>query len=86
MIKRVYLSRRRSFFQRKSGPLLMLGGGGYLVLNVLNGGLSGGESGNTRRLGIAASAFGLGFLFQKLFAADGFSKKSHRLVYVNLKQ
>ncbi len=86
-ISRIHLSRRRSFFQRISGPLLMIGGAGYLVLNVLNGALfdlpiTDGQ--NLRRIGTAAGAFGTGFLLSKLFAADGFSKKKHRIVYVDL--
>jgi hypothetical protein len=83
-IQRVYLNRRRSFFQRKTGPLLMLGGGGYLLLNVLNGGLASKDSKNYRRLIVAAGAFGLGYLLHKLFSSDGFSKKKHQLVYVDL--
>ena len=86
-IKRVFLNQRRGFFKRMSGPLLMIGGGGYLFLNVVNGALyklpiTDGQ--NLRRIGTAAGAGGLGYLFTRLFASDGFSKKKHHIVYVNL--
>ena len=86
-ISRIHLSRRRGFLQRIAGPLLMIGGAGYLVLNVLNGALFDlpiTDSQNLRRIGTAAGAFGTDFLLNKLFAADGFSKKKHRIVYVDL--
>lgn len=86
-IRRIQVSQKQNFWQRISPPLLMLGGGGYLVLNVLNGALYRQrvtDRENLPKLGTAAGAFGLGFLFQKLFAQDGFSKKSHRVVYVDL--
>lgn len=86
-IRRVQLNRRRTFFQRSTGPLLMLGGGGYLVVNLLNGAFYDypiTDARNVRRISIAAGAAGLGYLFTRLFASDGFSKKKHQLVYVNL--
>lgn len=86
-IKRVHLGKRTSFLQRTGGPLLMLGGAGYTALNLLNGAFLNepiADKQNRKRLGIAAGLFGVGFLLQKLFATDGFSKESHRLVYVDL--
>jgi hypothetical protein len=86
-ISRIYLQQRRGFFQRKTGPLLMLGGGGYLLLNVTNGAFHGQsitDADNLRRIGLAAGAFGIGFLFQKLLASDGFSKKKHQIIYIDL--
>ncbi|HEY1021159.1 MAG TPA: hypothetical protein VGE06_02545 [Flavisolibacter sp.] len=86
-IQRIFLNPRRGFFKRMAGPLLMIGGGGYLVLNVLNGLAYEGsvtDSENLRKLGTAAGAFGLGFLLTKLFASDGFSTQKHRIVYVDL--
>jgi hypothetical protein len=83
-IARIHLYKRQDFIKRKSGPILIIGGLGYIVLNVINGGLSGEDSGNTKRLGIAAGAAGLGFLLKKLFLTDGFSKKKQQIVYVDL--
>lgn len=86
-IKRIHLSKKEGFFQRNTGPLLMIGGAGYFALNVLNGAifeLPITDKKNLRTLGIAAGAFGLGYLITKLFSSDGFSKGKHRIVYVDL--
>lgn len=86
-IGRIFLNRRRGFFERNTGPLLMIGGAGYLGLNLLNGAFYNQPTGNRknlRKLGTAAGAFGLGYLLKKLFASDGFSKKSHQIVLVDL--
>jgi hypothetical protein len=86
-IKRIQINRRQSFLQRRAGPLLMLGGGGYFATNILNGAffnqpVTGKD--NLRRASTAAGAFGLGYLINKLFSSDGFSKKGHRIEYVDL--
>jgi hypothetical protein len=86
-VSRVYLNKRSGSFQRTAGPLLMIGGAGFLTLNILNGALFNlpvTDSENLKTLGVAAGAFGLGYILQKLFASDGFSKKKHQLVYVDL--
>ncbi len=86
-IKRIHIGKRQGFFQRATGPVLMIGGAGYIALNVANGtifNLSVKNKTNLRRLGIAAGAFGVGYLLNKLFSSDGFNKKSHRIVYVDL--
>lgn len=87
-IKRIYLNRRKGFFQRQIPPLLMIGGAGYLTLNLLNGALYHQpvtDKKNIRRLETAAGAFALGFLLNKLFSSDGFSKKGNKIIYVDLK-
>lgn len=86
-IKRIYLNRRQGFFQRSIGPLLKIGSAGYLALNILNGdlfrpSLTGNK--NLRKIGYSVSAFGLGFLLNKWFATDGFSKPKEKIVYVDL--
>ena len=86
-IRRIHLKGRKNFFQRNGPALLMLGGGGYLALNVLNGAfynqsLSGKD--RLKRAGIGAALFGIGYLLQKLFQSDGFSKPSQPVVYVSL--
>lgn len=86
-ISRVHLEKRRGFFLRAAPTLLMIGGAGYLTLNLLNGALdkqSVSDGKNMRRLGTAAGAFGLGYLLRKLFSSDGFSKKNNKIIYVNL--
>lgn len=86
-VSRIYLDERKGFFRRMAGPLLIIGGAGYLTLNVLNGAfydLPITDAKNLRRLGTAVGAVGLGILFQKLFASDGFTKKKHQITYVDL--
>ena len=86
-IQRIYLYKRQGFFQRNTGTLLMLAGGGYVLLNVLNGGFHGEsitDSENLRSLGIATGIFATGFFLKKMFSTDGFSKKKHQIVYVDL--
>lgn len=87
-IKRIYIHKRKGFLQSRVPPLLMMGGAGYMALNLLNGSLysqSITDKKNVRRLGTAAGAFGLGFLLGKLFSSDGFNKRSAKIVYVDLK-
>lgn len=86
-IKRIQLNDRQSFYQRSGPALLILAGGGYLALNVLNGAFynqSVSGSDRLRRIGIGGALFGLGYLLQRLFHSDGFSKPSQQIVYVNL--
>lgn len=86
-IQRIYLNKRRSFGQRRAGPLLIIGGGGYLLLNLLNGAILKdpiGSSGNIRKLGISAGALGAGILFQKYLAGSDYTTPRHRIVYVKM--
>ena len=85
-IKRVMLQKRKNFLERTVAPLAMIGGAGYFTLNLLNGtffddSVSGDDK--LKVLGISVGTFGLGFLIKKL-SSDGFTKKSHRIVYVDL--
>src|SRR5829696_4560303 len=62
-IQRIHLAKKQGFVQRSAGPLLMIAGGGYLVLNVLNGAffnLPVTDSQNLKTLGIAAGTFAIG--------------------------
>lgn len=86
-IERIYLNPRRGFLKRSAGPLMMLGGGGYLVLNVLNGavfGLPVTDAKNLRTIGTSAGVFGAGFLLNKMFQSDGFTTRKHEIRYVAL--
>lgn len=86
-IKRIQLNQKSSFIQRTGAPLLMLGGAGFFAVNVLNGAFfnrSVTDPENLRNLGISVGAFGLGYLIRKLFSNDGFTKSSHRIMYVDL--
>lgn len=86
-IKRIHLGRRSNFYRRNGPSLLMLGGGGYFALNVLNGTFfteSIHSSDKVKRLGISAGVFFLGYFLKKLLQSDGFSRSSQQIVYVNL--
>jgi hypothetical protein len=86
-LARVYLSVRQSFWQRSLPSLMMVGGAGYLSLNVLNGALFSlplTDEKNLRKIGISAGALAAGFFLSKLFHSDGFSTSRHRLLYVKL--
>jgi hypothetical protein len=86
-IWRISIFKRQDFIKRKSGPMLMIGSAGYLTLNILNGAFFDQpvtDAKNIGRIGTALGAFGVGFLFSKLFTRDGFSKKKHQIVYVDL--
>src|SRR5215218_2915444 len=86
-IKRIGLSIRRNFLQRTVSPLLMIGGAGYFTLNLLNGTFFSSSVTSEEKLrtaGIAAGLFGIGYLINRLFSSDGFSKAKHKIVYVDL--
>jgi hypothetical protein len=86
-IWRISIHKRQDFIKRKSGPILMIGSAGYLILNILNGAffdLPITDAKNVGKIGTALGAFGVGFLFSKLFTRDGFSNKKHKIVYVDL--
>ena len=86
-ISRVLLQKRRNFLQRTVAPIAIIGGAGYLTLNLLNGTFFDNSVSTNRKLkvlGISVGTFGFGFLIQRLFGSDGFSKKTHRIEYVDL--
>ena len=86
-IQRILIQKRRNFLQRTVSPIAMIGGAGYFTLNLLNGTFFDNEVSGKKKLkvlGISAGTFGIGYLIQKLFSSDGFTKKSHQIVYVDL--
>lgn len=86
-VSRLFLSRHKGFFERRTGSLLMAGGAAYLALNITNGVIFGQpltDPKNLQRVGFAAGAFGLGYLIKKLFVSDGFSRRSQRIEYIHL--
>ncbi|RYZ31169.1 MAG: hypothetical protein EOO10_00035 [Chitinophagaceae bacterium] len=86
-IQRILIQKRRNFLQRTVAPIAIIGGAGYFTLNLLNGTFFDNDVSGNRKLkvlGVSAGTFGIGYLIQKLFSSDGFSKKSHQIVYVDL--
>lgn len=69
------------------GPLLMLGGSGYILLNLINSAGHGEpltEKRNIKNIGYAAGAIVLGYVVSKNFFRDSFSTRWHKFVYVNM--
>lgn len=83
-IERVQLNKRISFWRRQGPVLLFVGGTGYILLNMINGGIDWNDKANMRSLGRAGSAAVLGLVLRKLFPVDGFSRRRHRMVYVDM--
>ncbi|MFZ1527762.1 MAG: hypothetical protein WAT19_03365 [Ferruginibacter sp.] len=76
------------FLRGKIGRLLMVGGAGYILTNVVNGSYLHqpfSDPENLQSLGVAAGAFGLGFIIQRFFGVNKFSRRSHQIVYTKLK-
>lgn len=87
-ISRIKVFNRSDRVRGKVGSLLILGGSGYILLNVANSighnePLT--EKRNLRNLSIAAGAIALGYLSTQYFLADNFSRKWYKFVYVKMK-
>lgn len=88
-ILRIKVFQRYRLIRGNIGALSMIGGGGYAALNIINSLYlkeSITESKNLRRLGIASGIAVSGFLIQKFFPVNRFSRKRHQIRYVKLKQ
>jgi hypothetical protein len=86
-IGKILIQKRKSFLERTIAPLAMIGGAGYFTLNLLNGTFFDNEVSSDHKLkvvGISVGMFGIGYLIKKLSSSDGFSKPSHKIVYVDL--
>ncbi|MFI5188502.1 MAG: hypothetical protein ACHQF0_17350 [Chitinophagales bacterium] len=86
-IRRISVYQHHGSMRQKLGLLMMIGGAGYAALNLLNGSffnLPITDKKNLKTLGISAAVFGAGFINNKFFAANSFSKKSDRIVYISL--
>ena len=87
-IERIKVFTYHRFLRGKIDKLLTIGGAGYFALNVLNHATHGQSltgAGNGKSLAISAGAFGLGFVINKLFGVNHFSRKKHKIVYVHIK-
>ncbi len=86
-IESIKVFKRHRFVRGKIDKLLMYGGAGYFGLNLINNTISGQSltaNNNLKKLGIAATAFGLGFIIKKYFYVNRFSRRNHKIVYVKL--
>ncbi len=84
-INKVYFdTKRKAFSFISDGTIFMIGGGGYALLNVINGAYlheSVTSSKNLGKLGIAAGVAATGFVMHKLKARD---RKNYRIEYVHM--
>jgi hypothetical protein len=86
-IAHIKLDTRQSFVRKNLGGLLIAGGAGYTVLNVINTVGSKepiGSKENLKNLGTAGAVIGLGLLISKVFPAIRYSRKSDKISYVNM--
>ncbi len=86
-ISGIKVFKRYRFIRGKIDKILRYGGAGYFALNIINSALDNksvtGKK-NVKSLSVAAGAFGLGFILNKYFPVNRFSRKRHRIVYVKL--
>jgi len=86
-IKCVEVYTRRHFLRGNIGKILMLGGGGYFALNVINSAVLHEpvfEQSNVKNLGIALGVFAVGYVSNRLLRENPFSKKGDKIVYINM--
>jgi len=86
-INRVYFdAKRKGFSFITDGTLFMIGGGGYALLNVINGAYlkeSVTGSKNLGKLGIAAGVFATGFIMHKIKVSG---RKNYRVEYIHMNE
>jgi hypothetical protein len=84
-INKVYFdTKRKPFSFITDGTLFMIGGGGYALLNVINGAYlkeSISSSKNLGKLGIAAGVFATGFIMHKIRASG---RKNYHVEYIHM--
>ena len=86
-IRMIDLPRSASFGFIKNGTLFMIGGVGYAILNVVNGGiLNESVSGkkNLGKLGIALGVAGTGLLLNRLHAHAQKKGNKYKIIYVHM--
>lgn len=87
-IRRISVYKHHGSRREQLGTLMMIGGAGYAALNLINGSffnLPITDKKNLRTLGISTAVFGAGFLNNKLFAANLYSRRKDKIVYIALK-
>jgi hypothetical protein len=86
-IGRIRIKQKQNFILRRTDDLLLAGGAGYLLLNLLNCGYlneSSSKSNNLRKLSMATGAIGLGMLWHRLFGDKEYTTRRHRILYINM--
>jgi hypothetical protein len=86
-IASIKIYRKTRFIRKNIGNILMIGGGGYAGLNIINGLSNGGsitQKDNLQKLVYAGTSFGIGYLINKFFPVNRYSKKRDRIKYINM--
>lgn len=86
-IARIKFTNRNRFLRERVAPLMIIGGVGFLGLNVFNGGFRKEvleDKKQVARLRNAALLALAGGGLAKLLSSNGYSKPRHRIVYVNM--
>ncbi len=87
-LSRVKISDKSRFLRNNAGRLVMLGGAGYFVLNLVNNSylkIPFSDGRNLQTLAFSAGAAGAGWFIQRHLPTDNFSRSKHRIIYVNLR-
>lgn len=88
-IARIRIYKHPRFLEQRAGPLLMLGGAGYFLLNIINGSYFKqplGDAKNVKSLATAAGVFGVGFIIHKLFRPTVFTTRRQKITYISLQK
>ncbi len=86
-IAHIKLDAKKSFLRKNLGGLLIAGGLGYAVLNVINRTINNepiGSKGNIKSLGTAGAAIALGVFVHKIFPVVKYTRKTDKITYVNM--
>jgi hypothetical protein len=86
-ISRISVYSHHREVRRLMGSAMMIAGAGYAALNLINGSLFNlpvTNKKNLKTLGISAGLFAAGFINNKFFPPNLFSRKKDRIVYISL--
>lgn len=86
-IFRIFHDKRQSWGFVRNGTIFMIGGVGYIVLNVLNGWYRKepvGDADNLKSLAIAGGVAGGGFLLNRLHRYREKNGKKYKIIYVKM--
>ena len=87
-ISRIRLYGRSGSDGSTIGKMLVIGGAGYFLLNVINGAYFNDpitDKKNRKRLGISIGAAGAGLLLNKLTKGRNYSRKKDQILYIKIK-
>jgi hypothetical protein len=86
-IAHIKLDTKKTFYRNFIGGAMVAGGAGYAALNIINKATNKepiGSKENVKNLTVAGGFIGLGLLFNKIFPAIRYSRKSDKINYVNM--